>query len=249
MKKLLISTALMISSTTSFATLADDIDPELHAKLDEAFFLYDVGDYQNALESIYWLDENGVAVDFDFYTLRLGTLLPFWKSLADVYQPARISYNEKFRAAIDEATNNPENCSAYDDMHLMLRNNDRLDEFVTILEEKEAQYPQVWQRCWEPNSSTLAAVEHASKPLIDAYLVDLSDHFSAHFVPQMDGFYMQCNDYDGDHKTVCQDSVKEYLNGVSEPYRHAAMTHYGLQEAEQVEALTLQLLLKWQNQN
>ncbi|WP_105169517.1 hypothetical protein [Pseudoalteromonas sp. T1lg23B] len=249
MKKILISTALMISSTACFAAQADDIDPEIQAKLDEAFYLYEVGEYQHALESIHWLDKHAVAVDFDFYTMRLGTLLPFWKRLASVYQPARMSYNEKLKSTIAQTINNPTNCSAYDDMHLMLENNDRLAEFITILEEKEAQYPQVWQRCWEPNSSTLAVVEHTSKPLIDAYLGDLSDHFSAHFVPQIDGFYMQCNDFDGDERTVCQDSVKEYLNGISVSYRHAAMTHYGLREAGQVGTLTLQLLIKWQNQN
>ncbi|RXE98409.1 hypothetical protein [Pseudoalteromonas sp. PS5] len=246
MKKLLTTGAFIITSALSGFAHANDINPQLQAKLDEANYLYESGRYREALDIVHWLDEKGVAIDHDFYPVRLGTLLPLWKRLSSSYNPARTSYNSKLKVTIFDTFNNPQNCTSYDDTQVMLDINGSYDEFITLLENKEVDYPRVWQRCWD-QASTLAAVEHASKLLIESYLVDLSDHFDSYFVPLIDGLYLQCSDYDGDEETECQDGVKDYLLGISLSYQNAAMIHYGLSEAGSIGGSTLKLLLKWQN--
>ncbi|MCG7563062.1 MULTISPECIES: hypothetical protein [Pseudoalteromonas] len=247
MKQLLISTALLVSGTFCFSSHASNLDPELQTKLDDTFYLYDSGHYQETLDNVQWLVKKGVAVDYDFYGYRLGVVLSLWRNLAQDFEPARISFNQFLESSVQKAVNSPQNCAAFDDARSMLRLQHRVTDIIATLEEKEAAHPQVWSRCWD-DTATLDAVEQTSKPLIDAYIGDLSDHFAAHYIPNIEQYYNQCST-EGDYREACQDGVKEYLTSVSNAFRHAAMTHYGLNEAGQVGGLTLSLLLKWQEQN
>ncbi|MCG7535980.1 hypothetical protein [Pseudoalteromonas sp. OOF1S-7] len=246
MKQLLISTALLVSGTFCFSSQAGELDPQLQSKLDQAYFLYDHGHYQESLEHIQWLFNNGIATDYDFTPHQIG-IITRWGAMRDLYEPARVSYDSALKDAITKLKRAPHNCAAFDDVEVMMENKNALEDFVSVLENDTAEHPEIWQRCWD-YSTSLIAVEQTSKPLIDAYLVDLSDHFKTVFIPVIDGLYSQCYD-DYDYRELCQDSVKEYLTGVSASFRHAAMTHYGLNEAGQIGGLTLQLLLKWQTQD
>ncbi|TMP39100.1 hypothetical protein [Pseudoalteromonas rubra] len=246
MKQLMISTALLICGTFGFSSQASSLDPQLQAKLDEAYYLYDSGHYQEALDNVHWLVEKGVALDHNFYGYRLGIVFPLWRNLAQDFEPARISFNQLLESSVEDAVNSPQNCAAFDDARSLLRLQHRVTDIISVLEEKEVTYPQVWSRCWD-DTATLDAVELTSKPLIDAYVGDLSDHFAAHYIPRIEQYYSQCSN-DKDYREACQEGVKEHLNAVSYAFRHAAMTHYGLNEAGQVGALTLALLLKWQEQ-
>ncbi|NOU49248.1 hypothetical protein HG263_01600 [Pseudoalteromonas sp. JBTF-M23] len=247
MKNLFISTAFLLSGTISLSSHANDIDPELQLKLDETYDLYQTGLYRETLDNIKWLNKHAVAIDYNFYLVRLGAVLPLWNSLGEVYEPARKSFIHALNNAIQNTLDSPNNCNAFDDTRLMLDINDKYDEFISLLENKELSYPSVWKRCWDYNMS-LTTVEHSSKPLIDAYLVDLSDHFKNTFVPVIDGLYDTCSGL-GDYTPICQDDVKVYLNDVSMAFRNAAKDHYGLEEEGQIGGITLKLLLKWQNQS
>ncbi|WP_125780141.1 hypothetical protein [Pseudoalteromonas rubra] len=246
MKQLLLSTALVASGAFSFSAQAGELDPQLQAKLDQAQFLYDHGYYQEALKHIQWLFNNGIATDYNFAPHQVS-IITWWAAMRDHHEPARISYDRALKDTITQLKRAPHNCAAFDDVEVMMENKHALEDFVTVLENETAEHPQIWQRCWD-YSTSLIAVEQTSKSLIDAYLVDLSDHFKAEFIPVIDGLYTQCDD-DVDYRESCQDSVREYLTGLSVSFRHAAMTHYGLHEAGQIGGLTLQLLLKWQAQD
>lgn len=86
MKQLLISTALSVCGTFCFSSQASNLDSQLQAKLDEAYYLYDSGHYQEALDNVHWLVEKGVALDHDFYGYRLGIVFPLWRNLAQDFE-------------------------------------------------------------------------------------------------------------------------------------------------------------------
>ncbi|TMO67513.1 hypothetical protein [Pseudoalteromonas aurantia] len=218
---------------------------ELLAYADSAKHLIEEGAFDEALERLKWLDDNGTRISYRFYNFKRSSVYTTWWDLAQQYNRAGSAYESKLASTLKHLIIAPQQCETFDTSIWLSQTPEQEQHLLAQMTALNAQYNGSLRRCWNGEAEYLA-IKYIHHDLLARYSQDILYGFIHNVIVKVTRAYEHCNFVED--KALCQSNIKTYLTETSRLYQAVAMDRDDLQLAGLIGGETLKLLLKWQNQ-